>query len=140
MGFGLAACVRVGNALGAGNTEQATAASKVAIICACKNNRRLPSIEYYRVTGCFLFDRYTFKLWHLCFSCIQSSCSLVLCWNYTRIIKGCDWLHLHNRDVSMTVMTTEVYFFILQIISPSFRSNCQIALHPGAQSDECEGI
>uniref|UniRef100_A0A671Y2U8 Multidrug and toxin extrusion protein n=1 Tax=Sparus aurata TaxID=8175 RepID=A0A671Y2U8_SPAAU len=34
MGFSLAACVRVGNALGAGNIEQATATGKVSIICA----------------------------------------------------------------------------------------------------------
>lgn len=61
MGFSLAACVRVGNALGAGNIEQATATGKVSIICVCKNERRLPSIEYYRVTGCFSFDRYTLK-------------------------------------------------------------------------------
>uniref|UniRef100_A0A8D3AB80 Multidrug and toxin extrusion protein n=1 Tax=Scophthalmus maximus TaxID=52904 RepID=A0A8D3AB80_SCOMX len=34
MGFSLAASVRVGNALGAGNTEQAKLSSKVSIICA----------------------------------------------------------------------------------------------------------
>uniref|UniRef100_A0A671Y8G4 Multidrug and toxin extrusion protein n=1 Tax=Sparus aurata TaxID=8175 RepID=A0A671Y8G4_SPAAU len=34
MGFSLAACVRVGNALGAGNIEQATATGKVSIIFA----------------------------------------------------------------------------------------------------------
>lgn len=35
MGFSVAASVRVGNALGAGNTEQAKLSSKVALICAC---------------------------------------------------------------------------------------------------------
>lgn len=40
----------------------------------------------------------------------------------------------------MTVMTTEVYFIILQTIFPSLRSNCEIAPHPGAQSEECEVI
>ncbi|XP_049455176.1 multidrug and toxin extrusion protein 1-like [Epinephelus fuscoguttatus] len=34
MGFGVAASVRVGNALGAGNVEQAVAAGKVSVICA----------------------------------------------------------------------------------------------------------
>ncbi|XP_035482039.2 multidrug and toxin extrusion protein 1 [Scophthalmus maximus] len=34
MGFSLAASVRVGNALGAGNTEQAKLSSKVSVICA----------------------------------------------------------------------------------------------------------
>lgn len=34
MGFSVAASVRVGNALGAGNTEQAKLSSKVALICA----------------------------------------------------------------------------------------------------------
>ncbi|XP_059200468.1 multidrug and toxin extrusion protein 1-like [Centropristis striata] len=33
MGFGVAASVRVGNALGAGNTEQATTSGKVSVIC-----------------------------------------------------------------------------------------------------------
>ena len=37
MGFMVAASVRVGNALGAGNIEQAKASGKVAVICACKN-------------------------------------------------------------------------------------------------------
>ncbi|KAJ4929628.1 hypothetical protein JOQ06_018651 [Pogonophryne albipinna] len=35
MGISLAASVRVGNALGAGNTEQAKLSSKVSFICAC---------------------------------------------------------------------------------------------------------
>lgn len=37
MGFSVAASVRVGNALGAGNTEQAKLSSKVSLICACMN-------------------------------------------------------------------------------------------------------
>uniref|UniRef100_A0A3B4YVG0 Multidrug and toxin extrusion protein n=1 Tax=Seriola lalandi dorsalis TaxID=1841481 RepID=A0A3B4YVG0_SERLL len=40
LGFSAAASVRVGNALGAGNIEQAKLSSKVPIICACKNQRR----------------------------------------------------------------------------------------------------
>uniref|UniRef100_A0A8D0CZ19 Multidrug and toxin extrusion protein n=1 Tax=Sander lucioperca TaxID=283035 RepID=A0A8D0CZ19_SANLU len=36
LGFAAAASVRVGNALGAGNIEQAKLSSKVPIICACK--------------------------------------------------------------------------------------------------------
>lgn len=48
MGFGVAASVRVGNALGAGNVEQAVAAGKVSVICACKKEMhpyRPPSIH-----------------------------------------------------------------------------------------------
>uniref|UniRef100_A0A8C9YYS7 Multidrug and toxin extrusion protein n=1 Tax=Sander lucioperca TaxID=283035 RepID=A0A8C9YYS7_SANLU len=37
MGCSVAASVRVGNALGAGNTEQAKLSSKVSLICACMN-------------------------------------------------------------------------------------------------------
>uniref|UniRef100_A0A7N6B9K6 Multidrug and toxin extrusion protein n=1 Tax=Anabas testudineus TaxID=64144 RepID=A0A7N6B9K6_ANATE len=37
MGFSVAASVRVGNALGAGNPKQAKLSCKVPIICACKN-------------------------------------------------------------------------------------------------------
>lgn len=37
MGFGMAASVRVGTALGAGNVEQATSSCKVSIICTRKN-------------------------------------------------------------------------------------------------------
>uniref|UniRef100_A0A8C5HND7 Multidrug and toxin extrusion protein n=1 Tax=Gouania willdenowi TaxID=441366 RepID=A0A8C5HND7_GOUWI len=37
MGFSAAASVRVGNALGAGNVEQAKISSKVPIICACES-------------------------------------------------------------------------------------------------------
>uniref|UniRef100_A0AAX7U8H4 Multidrug and toxin extrusion protein n=1 Tax=Astatotilapia calliptera TaxID=8154 RepID=A0AAX7U8H4_ASTCA len=37
LGFASAASVRVGNALGAGNIEQAKLSCKVPIICACKN-------------------------------------------------------------------------------------------------------
>lgn len=36
MGFSAAASVRVGNALGAGNIEQAKLSCKVPIVCACK--------------------------------------------------------------------------------------------------------
>ena len=38
LGFSVAASVRVGNALGAGNTEQAKLSCKVPIICACKSH------------------------------------------------------------------------------------------------------
>uniref|UniRef100_A0A665UEI4 Multidrug and toxin extrusion protein n=1 Tax=Echeneis naucrates TaxID=173247 RepID=A0A665UEI4_ECHNA len=37
MGFSVAASVRVGNALGSGNTKQAKLSCKVPIMCACKN-------------------------------------------------------------------------------------------------------
>lgn len=37
LGFSTAANVRVGNALGAGNIEQAKLSCKVPIVCACKN-------------------------------------------------------------------------------------------------------
>uniref|UniRef100_A0AAQ6AKN4 Multidrug and toxin extrusion protein n=1 Tax=Amphiprion ocellaris TaxID=80972 RepID=A0AAQ6AKN4_AMPOC len=37
LGFSVAASVRVGNALGAGDTQQARLSCQVAIICACKN-------------------------------------------------------------------------------------------------------
>uniref|UniRef100_A0A3B4Y7N0 Multidrug and toxin extrusion protein n=1 Tax=Seriola lalandi dorsalis TaxID=1841481 RepID=A0A3B4Y7N0_SERLL len=37
LGFSVAASVRVGNALGAGNTKQAKLSCKVPIICACKS-------------------------------------------------------------------------------------------------------
>uniref|UniRef100_A0A671WRP8 Multidrug and toxin extrusion protein n=1 Tax=Sparus aurata TaxID=8175 RepID=A0A671WRP8_SPAAU len=37
MGFSVAASVRVGNALGSGNTDQAKLSSKVSLICACMN-------------------------------------------------------------------------------------------------------
>lgn len=37
MGFSVAASVRVGNALGAGNTEQAKLSGKISVICACMN-------------------------------------------------------------------------------------------------------
>lgn len=36
MGLGAAASVRVGNALGAGNAEQAITSGKISIICVCK--------------------------------------------------------------------------------------------------------
>lgn len=40
MGISVAASVRVGNALGAGNTEQAKLSSKVSFICACRDQIR----------------------------------------------------------------------------------------------------
>lgn len=41
LGFSAAASVRVGNALGAGNIEQAKLSCKVPIICACKKTTAL---------------------------------------------------------------------------------------------------
>lgn len=46
MGFSVAASVRVGNALGAGDTERAKLSSKVSLIFACMNQtRRLTNLQ-----------------------------------------------------------------------------------------------
>uniref|UniRef100_A0A3Q4HNV8 Multidrug and toxin extrusion protein n=1 Tax=Neolamprologus brichardi TaxID=32507 RepID=A0A3Q4HNV8_NEOBR len=46
LGFSVAASVRVGNALGAGNPKQAELSCKVSIICACK--KRVLFLYFYR--------------------------------------------------------------------------------------------
>uniref|UniRef100_A0A8C4FF54 Multidrug and toxin extrusion protein n=1 Tax=Dicentrarchus labrax TaxID=13489 RepID=A0A8C4FF54_DICLA len=48
LGFSVAASVRVGNALGAGNTEQAKLSCKVPIVCACKNQCKISVCIFFR--------------------------------------------------------------------------------------------
>lgn len=66
MGFSVAASVRVGNALGAGNTEQAKLSSKVALICAGMT-KSCPRFAHLNVppTGILLSPLFSLSLVHL---------------------------------------------------------------------------
>lgn len=47
LGFGVAASVRVGNALGAGNAEQARHSSVTVVLCAGESKHCLPLAPYW---------------------------------------------------------------------------------------------
>lgn len=51
LGFSVAASVRVGNALGAGNPKQAVLSCKVSIICACKKQVILKRNNWKQTAG-----------------------------------------------------------------------------------------
>eukprot|EP00064_Thunnus_orientalis_P015626 superscaffoldBa00002934_g15681 len=54
MGISVAASVRVGNALGAGNTEQAKLSSKVSVVCARMNQEIIQRVSDIMKMYCFI--------------------------------------------------------------------------------------
>lgn len=130
LGFSVAASVRVGNALGAGNPKQAVLSCKVSIICACKKRVILKRNNWKQTAGymCYqhvckqsletqvmsspsLFEISTCELFshavHFTFF-VHHSGSCLFGWGFHHLYQKCHWLHFHHRAVSALTDTHSV--------------------------------
>lgn len=100
MGFAVAASVRVGNALGAGDTQQAKLSSKVSLIWACMTHICSLTYLHHSVPKCLCIEYHAVSL--------MPNPAIASCF-----IGACLGL---SKDVIGYIFTTEKYVQILTLV------------------------
>lgn len=124
MGFSVAASVQVGNALGAGNTEQAKLSSKVSLICACMSQIcSLVILHHSRGNGCCVKLCYGGRAPWICSSDLQTKsfskpCAIFVNLNVLVSVSLCLTVHIMIVYILPLLCTNMLCFLCpIQVLS-----------------------